>query len=164
MTAATDVTVASGTGYGVDLAAGEQIRISTPDGGQGGDFSFLGFDQALSRNINGWERFGRPWLIFSADPGTRLYDGEGEPVFEVGECTGDGRNDIMYPGCWSGQMAYVAALAGDLETARESVRLLLAAHPDASIALMQACHPTRNVPRIFGPMLEGWRLAGLPER
>ena len=44
------------------------------------------------------------------------------------------------------------------------VRLLLAAHPDASIALMQACHPTRNVPRIFGPMLEGWRLAGLPER
>lgn len=62
------------------------------------------------------------------------------------------------------QMAYVAALAGDLETARESVRLLLAAHPDASIALMQACHPTRNVPRIFGPMLEGWRLAGLPER
>ena len=62
------------------------------------------------------------------------------------------------------QMAYVAALAGDLETARESIRLLLAAHPDASIALMQACHPTRNVPRIFAPMLEGWRLAGLPER
>ena len=23
------------------------------------------------------------------------------PVLEVGECRGDGRNDIMYPGCWS---------------------------------------------------------------
>jgi len=101
MMTATDATIASGTGWGVDLAAGEEIRISTPDGGQGGDFSFRGFDQALSRNINGWERFGRPWLVFSADPGTRLYDGEGEPVFEVGECVGDGRNDIMYPGCWS---------------------------------------------------------------
>ncbi len=98
---ATDATVTSGSGYGVDLAAGEEIRISTPDGGQGGDFSFLGFDQAMSRNINGWERFGRPWLVFSADPGMRLYDGEGEPVFEIGECTGDGRNDILYPGCWS---------------------------------------------------------------
>lgn len=101
MMAATDATVASGTGYGVDLAGGEEVRISTPDGNQGGDFSFLGFDQAMSRNINGWERFGRPWLVFSADPGMRLYDGEGEPVFEVGECTGDGRNDILYPGCWS---------------------------------------------------------------
>ena len=94
-------TVPAGTGLGVDLAAGEEIKISTPDGGQGGDFSFLGFDQAISRNINGWERFGRPWLVFSADPGMRLYDGDGEPVMEVGKCVGDGRNDIMYPGCWS---------------------------------------------------------------
>jgi TolB-like protein/Tfp pilus assembly protein PilF len=62
------------------------------------------------------------------------------------------------------QLAYVAALSGDLETARESVRLLRVAHPDASIALMQACHPSRHVPRVFGPMIEGWRLAGLPER
>jgi uncharacterized protein YcgI (DUF1989 family) len=101
MMAVREATVASGAGIGIDLAAGEELTISTPDGGQGGDFSFLGFDQALSRNINGWERFGRPWLVFSADPGMRLHDGEGEPVFEVGECTGDGRNDIMYPGCWS---------------------------------------------------------------
>jgi len=96
-----EATVAAGTGYGLDLLAGEEIRISTPDGGQGGDFSFLGFDQALSRNINGWERFGKPWLVFSADPGMRLYDGDAEPVMEVGQCVGDGRNDIMYPGCWS---------------------------------------------------------------
>ncbi len=96
-----ELTVVSGTGAGVDLSAGEEIRISTPDGAQGGDFSFLGFDQAMTRNINGWERFGRPWLVFSADPGMRLCDGDGEAVMEVGECVGDGRNDIMYPGCWS---------------------------------------------------------------
>lgn len=101
MMAVKEATVAAGTGYGLDLLAGEEIRISTPDGGQGGDFSFLGFDQALSRNINGWERFGKPWLVFSADPGMRLYDGDAEPVMEVGQCVGDGRNDIMYPGCWS---------------------------------------------------------------
>ncbi len=98
---ACDWVVASGSGLGVDLAEGQELVISTIDGGQGGDFSFHGFDQALSRNINGWERFGRPWLVFAADEGMRLYDGEGEPVMEVGECTGEGRNDIMYPGCWS---------------------------------------------------------------
>ncbi|MCB0875320.1 MAG: DUF1989 domain-containing protein [Solirubrobacterales bacterium] len=99
--ALTDATVASGTGLGFDLAAGETVRISTPGGEQGGDFSFLGFDQAMTRNVNGWKRFGRPWLVFSADPGMVLCDGEGEAVMEVGPCRCDGRNDIMYPGCWS---------------------------------------------------------------
>lgn len=101
MMATTDAIVASGTGLGFDMATGEEVRISSPDGGQGGDFSFAGFDQAMTRNINGWKRFGRPWLVFSADPGMFLYDGDGEPVMEVGHCSGDGRNDIMYPGCWS---------------------------------------------------------------
>lgn len=96
-----ELVIESGTGERVDLAAGETLVISTPDGAQGGDFSFPGFDQALTRNINGWKRFGKPWLVFSADEGMRLYDGDGDAVFEVGECVGDGRNDIMYPGCWS---------------------------------------------------------------
>ncbi len=34
----------------------------------------------------------------------RLYDGDGEPVIEVGECVGDGRNDIMYPGLLVGAL------------------------------------------------------------
>jgi len=101
MTGLRDGTIGSGHGLGLDLSTGEELRIETPDGSQGGDFSFIGFDQALSRNINGWERFGRPWLVFSADPGMRLYDGDGEAAIEVGDCVGDGRNDIMYPGCWS---------------------------------------------------------------
>lgn len=94
-------TIEPGVGERVELAAGETLVISTPDGAQGGDFSFLGFDQALTRNINGWQRFGKPWLVFAADEGMRLYDGEGEPALEVGECVGAGRNDIMYPGCWA---------------------------------------------------------------
>ena len=93
--------VAHGTGRAVELAAGESLTVSTPDGAQGGDLSFEGFDQALTRNINGWRRFGRPWLVFSADPGMSLYDGDGEAVLAVVEAVGEGSNDIMYPGCWS---------------------------------------------------------------
>lgn len=93
-------TVRAGEGARFDLRAGERIVISTPDGCQGGDFSFGGFDQAMTRNVNGWARFGRPWLVYFADRGMSLCDGNGEPVMEVGECRGEGRNDIMYPGCW----------------------------------------------------------------
>jgi hypothetical protein len=28
---------------------------------------------------------------------------------------------------------------------------------------MKVCHPSRSLPRVFDPMLKGWRLAGLPE-
>lgn len=90
----------TGTASRVELRRGDRMVVSSPERGQGGDLSFLGFDQAMTRNINGWERFGRPWLVFHADPGMRLYDGEGWPVLEVSECRGQGRNDIMYPGCW----------------------------------------------------------------
>jgi len=96
-----EATIESGTGLRIELERGQELVITTPDGAQGGDLSFLGFDQAMSRNLNGWERFGKPWLVFAADPGMRLFDGEGEPVLEIGNCVGDGRNDIMYPGCWS---------------------------------------------------------------
>ena len=94
--------VEHGSANRFELASGDLIRISTPDGGQGGDFSFIGFDQAVTRNAIGWHMYGQPWLVFSADPGARLYDGDGEPILEVTATVGDGRNDIMYPGCLSG--------------------------------------------------------------
>lgn len=62
------------------------------------------------------------------------------------------------------QLAYVSALAGDLPAARDAIKKLLAAHPSASIELMKRCHPSRQTPRVFNLMLEGWRLAGLPEK
>jgi TolB-like protein/Tfp pilus assembly protein PilF len=71
----------------------------------------------------------------------------------------------LYPDvAWGHRMlAAFAALAGDMETARASVKALLDAHPHASIALMKRNHPGRNTPGIFNRLLKGWRLAGLPE-
>lgn len=96
-----DVIVTPGEATRIDLRSGETLRIESPDGGQGGDMSFLGFDQAVTRNAIGWAIHGRPWLVFSAEPGNRLYNGDGVAMMEVGEKSGDGLNDIMYPGCWS---------------------------------------------------------------
>lgn len=61
------------------------------------------------------------------------------------------------------QLAYISALAGDLPTARDAMARLCAAHPYVSIAMMQACHPSRHSPRKFDVMLKGWRMAGMPE-
>ena len=94
------IEVAHGTATRVDLEAGELIRIESPDGSQGGDFSFPGFDQSLTRNKLGWKRFGRPWLVYSAEAGDSLFDVEGEATFELTSLKSEGVADIMYPGCW----------------------------------------------------------------
>jgi uncharacterized protein YcgI (DUF1989 family) len=93
-------TLAPGTAKAFPLEAGGEIKITSPCGGQGGDFTFLGFDQSLSRNINGWEKFHNVKLSFYADPGMKLYDGEGTPFVEVVEVHSRLRVDMMYPGCW----------------------------------------------------------------
>jgi TolB-like protein len=62
------------------------------------------------------------------------------------------------------QLAFVSAMSGDLATARDAIQKLRAAHPSATIALMQKAHPSRHTPRVFNLMLEGWRRAGLPEK
>jgi len=94
--------IAHGTAARFDLMPGDEIRIVTPDGAQGGDLGFPGFDQGVTRNAIGWARFGKPWLVFSATPGDCLCDGDGEPVLEMVSYEADGAADIMYPGCWSG--------------------------------------------------------------
>ena len=83
-----------------DIKKGDVIRISTPEGRQWGDLSFPGFHQAVTRAINGWERFNSPKQVFEAGPGTKLCDGEGRPMFEMGEATPDLSSDIMYSGCY----------------------------------------------------------------
>jgi TolB-like protein/Tfp pilus assembly protein PilF len=60
-------------------------------------------------------------------------------------------------------LAALSALAGDLGTARSMVGKILAVHPDASIAAVIAGHPMRHLTDYFGKLLEGLRLAGLPE-
>lgn len=94
------IEVAHGTARRFDLGSGDLIRIETPDGSQGGDFSFPGFDQSLTRNKLGWKRFGRPWLVYAAEIGDSLFDVDGEAVFEMTALEGEGIADIMYPGCW----------------------------------------------------------------
>lgn len=99
--AAADATVVgAGSAKRFELRPGERIVISTPDGAQGGDFSFLGFDQGMTRNVNGWRRYGRPYLVFAVEPGMMLCDGDGEDALEVGECRTAGKLDVMLPGCW----------------------------------------------------------------
>lgn len=92
--------VAHGKAERFDLEPGDVIRIETPDGSQGGDLSFPGFDQALTRNKLGWKRFGRPWLVYSAEEGDTLFDVDGQGVLELTSLRGEGIADIMYPGCW----------------------------------------------------------------
>jgi len=94
------ITLGPGTAGAFSVEEGDEIKITSPDGGQGGDFTFLGFDQALTRNINGWDKFGKVKLTFYADPGMKLYDGNGTPHVEVVQVHSDHRVDIMYPGCW----------------------------------------------------------------
>lgn len=94
------VEIAHATARRVELRVGDRLRIATPDGAQGGDLSFPGFDQALTRNVNGWGRHGRPVMTFHADAGMRLYDGDGAPVLAVVETIGEGRNDVVMPGCY----------------------------------------------------------------
>ncbi len=94
------VILAPGTARAFTLEEGDVVKVISPEGGQGGDLTFLGFDQSLTRNINGWEKWGNLKITFYADPGMKLYDGDGVPYLEVVEVNSDLRVDIMYPGCW----------------------------------------------------------------
>ena len=53
------------------------------------------------------------------------------------------------------QLAAYQALAGDLASARRAVELLLAAHPNVSVAVMNTHHPGRHLPRLVGCCWKG---------
>lgn len=93
-------TLTPGTPKAFPLEAGDVVKIISPDSGQGGDFTFPGFDQSLTRNINACERWGNVKPTFYTDPGMKLYDGDGTPHLGVVDVHSDLRVDIMYPGCW----------------------------------------------------------------
>jgi uncharacterized protein YcgI (DUF1989 family) len=85
----------------VDLKSGEWLTLTSPEGGQGGDLYFPGFDQALTRNANGWARHEKPWMVLWVDEGMHLFDVDREPVLEIGPSRGPGHVDVTLPGCWS---------------------------------------------------------------
>ena len=85
----------------VALREGERLTITAMTGNVGGDLSFVGFDQSLSRNVNGWNAHRRPVLVYHAKEGMSLYDGDANAVLAVGPGRSAGGNDIMLPGCWS---------------------------------------------------------------
>jgi len=60
-------------------------------------------------------------------------------------------------------LAALLALTGDLETARAAVSQILRTHPTASVAAMRISHPMRHLTSYFDKLVEGLRLAGLPE-
>ena len=65
--------------------------------------------------------------------------------------------------CYRGLAAY-AAWSGDLETARWAAQKLLAAEPQFTIERYKALPLYRNARRIQDRMVEGYRLAGVPEK
>ncbi len=93
--------VPRGQAVAIELGVGERLRVTTPDGRQGGDLSFVGLSTSFSRNVNGFARFGRPVMAFHLEPGEVLVDTGGTPVLELQDRTGEGRIDVMMPGCWS---------------------------------------------------------------
>jgi uncharacterized protein YcgI (DUF1989 family) len=62
------ITLPPGRATAIPLQSGDEVKITSPEGGQEGDFTFVGFDQALRRNINGWEELSEVKLTFCADP------------------------------------------------------------------------------------------------
>lgn len=84
----------------LDLDPGDDITILDPSGNAGGDLTFLGYDQALTRDIVGFERRGLPVKIpFFLEPGDSMYDAEGTPHLKVEDIQAPGKLDNILPGC-----------------------------------------------------------------
>jgi TolB-like protein/Flp pilus assembly protein TadD len=60
-------------------------------------------------------------------------------------------------------VAACAALAGDLETAKEAACKLRALCPDVSLAVVAANHPMRHIPGFIDRFIDGLRRVGIPE-
>ena len=66
---------------------------------------------------------------------------------------------------WAYRMlAAWSALVGDLDTAKRTIQELLVQQPNASIDLYRRYSPVKHVVPYLSKMVEGLRLAGLPER
>ena len=75
--------VRHGTGRLVELRKADRMIVKTIDGGQVSDMTFIGFDQGMTRNFNGWRRFGVPRLAGTLEDGDVLVDGDIKPVLRL---------------------------------------------------------------------------------
>lgn len=92
--------VKHGNGMLIDMKRGDIALVRTVDGGQVSDLTFIGFDQALTRNFNGWRRFNAPRLVTRFDEGDMLVDGDLNPVLRVVKSHSSAGHDLLFPGCW----------------------------------------------------------------
>ena len=76
------------------------MTISTPSGGQVSDLTFIGFDQAMSRNVNGWRRYNAPKIVTRFEEGDVLVDGERNPMVHLVRNRSSAGHDLLFPGCW----------------------------------------------------------------
>jgi uncharacterized protein YcgI (DUF1989 family) len=90
-----------GKGILVNCRKGDHIFIKTVGGGQVSDLTFLGFDQAMARNFNGWRRYNAPKLVTSLEEGDALVDGNVNPVLRIVKKKSSVGMDVIFPGCWS---------------------------------------------------------------
>jgi len=92
--------VRHGTGRLVELRKADRMIVKTIDGGQVSDMTFVGFDQGMTRNFNGWRRFGVPKLAGTLEDGDVLVDGDIKPVLRLIKSHSSAHHDLLFPGCW----------------------------------------------------------------
>lgn len=117
---ATDVVLGHGTARAFSLRKGQKLRITSQEGGQVVDLTFKDFSQALTRDINGMERYNFPKLVFSLEEGMSLYDGAGTKVLTLAESHTQAPHDLLFPGCRS------PIYEGEQEGCREMLARVLA--------------------------------------
>lgn len=93
------IVIPAGTARAFEVAAGQRLKIETPEGGQVADFTFRGFHQALTRRINGTRERGPGSVTFVATVGTLFYNGVPEPVIELVANRSAAMHDLLFPGC-----------------------------------------------------------------
>ncbi len=84
----------------VDLKKADRMIVKTVDGGQVSDMTFIGFDQAMTRNFNGWRRYNAPKLATSLVEGDALVDGDLNSVLHLVKSHSSAGHDLLFPGCW----------------------------------------------------------------
>ncbi len=125
--------IPAGRARAFEVAAGQRLRIETPEGGQVADFTFRGFHQALTRRINGTRERGPGSVTFVAGVGTVFYNGIPEPVLELVANHSAATHDLLFPGC---QRAKPGAPPGCRDLLSEVLGIPLAELPAACSLFM----------------------------